>query len=727
MVAIGIGAIGVPTLVNSLQLIANATIHWGPSPSGLNPPVAIDLQLRYANGDPINASSFLPRYTSTGGPVFGFNNSEISLATGTQLFWGGRAHDARGTPTASVDLGLYYFIVKDGCDETEGRSCYTLPNLVAETETNSDGSFGFQGKLPSPGQDLPAWNLPPNSGKVIIVYADFLTPTTAEQQRVKTHYAVKLTEPPAISGIWIDNYRIVDLGRSIQYTSIVSGNVTFTFNAPLSAQQAYLAIGSCGSQACSETPPNDSIIIRAIPSRAPNSSLTVDLDPSYYVFYVLTRPIDPFKSIPSPRSVLAFGVFDTLHSPTSGEYQLLGLLPVTAGFVLLLSIPSEFAEKMSIIRRLRVKILTKVRNAPVKTIMAVAVISRGFVFATAIATASIFGERPGCPQCWNIEVPLINLFSRWDSAYYTAIALRGYSNLIVPRWEFFPGYPLTMGSLGRLLTIVMPIPLVDAVYLMGFMVSNAAFFGSVYYLYKLSVLVLRDVNLAFYSALCLAFYPAGVFLSATYSESLFLFLMLSSLYYWRMGKFRECALLGFFEALTRPVGILLVIPYLIELARDKTLRKSTSYLPILTVLLGFLSFFVFSQLMTGTPFAQFEAERLYWGVTPSLQRVVNASYDDILGNPIIVPYFAVAIVGMLSSILARKSKAESTIDAYALALLATYPYTGLIAIARYSITLIPVYWGYARWSQRAGSLIFGVFLVLLAIGVGLFVNWYRFY
>jgi hypothetical protein len=362
------------------------------------------------------------------------------------------------------------------------------------------------------------------------------------------------------------------------------------------------------------------------------------------------------------------------------------------------------------------------------TAVAVAAVSRLFVFVVAVVSASAFGERPSCSKCWNIQVPLVNLFSRYDSAYYVNIAWHGYGNLIGPRWAFFPGYPIVIGSVGRLAALVSPLPLVLTLYVVGFAVSNIAFFGCIYYLYKLSIEVLGDKDLAFYSALCLAFYPAGVFLSATYSESLFLLLMLSSLYYWRIGRFGITALLAFFEALTRPVGILLVIPFLIDLARGKAPRRVASYLPIAAVPLAFLIFLAFSQLAAGTPFASFIAERLYWGITPTLPLIAARTYHAIIHNPITVGcYLAIAIGGLLTSILRRKNDMEGTIDVYGLALLVTYPYAGLISVARYTVTLIPVYFGCARWMQRSKTLTLAIFLILLAIGVGLFANWYRFY
>ena len=373
MIVIGIGAISVPTIADSLPLIANAKIQWANLQSGLSEPLAIRLELRYADGEPINASSPLARYTGNAGTVFGINGAEISLATGTQLLWGGRAYDSRGYPARSIDLGLFYFVTKDGCDETQGRSCYTTSALVAKAKTNSDGSFGFLGKLPSPGQELSAWNLPREAAdKVIIVYADFLTATTIN--RVKTHYAVKLTEPPSILGVWINGDRMIDFGRNVQYASSYSGPVIFTFELR-PGQRAYLVVGKCGSLACHVTPPQESLITQEITTEI--GSLNVSLDPSYYVFYILTLPVDPFRSVPSPETVLAFGTFDTLHIVTPNEYQLLGLVPLSVGFVLLISVPFDFAKQWYLKHKTLTKVLEVLTKAPLKTIMMVAVVFRG--------------------------------------------------------------------------------------------------------------------------------------------------------------------------------------------------------------------------------------------------------------------------------------------------------------------------------------------------------------
>lgn len=720
LIVIGTSAVGVPVLINSVLLVSNARLQLEPLQPNFAPPLAINFELRHANDEVINASSVLLQYTGTGGPVLGIGGSPIRLSIGSQLLWGGRVYDSRGLRVALVDVGLFYFVPRNDCDESNGLSCYTEPTLVATTKTDHDGRFGFPAEGLAANEKLPAWTLPNSAGDVIIVYADLLTSQLTQRQ--KNHYAIKSIEPPVGSGVWIDDLRVIDFGQNYQYASVDSGSISFSIDLP-TGETAYLAVGECGNDGCFSTPPQESKAIRQVVSGLVN----VFLPRAHYLFYVSNSSADPFKSKAAQGDVFLVGVFDTLHIVAPSEYALLGLVPMTVGLVLLLSFPLQVAERLQTIRELARKIRLAATIAPLKTVMICAVISRLFVFSIAIAASSIFGEPLYCQSCWDVPVPFVNLFARYDSGYYVDIALRGYSNMIVPRWEFFPGYPVTIGIFGRILTVLSPIPLELVLYVSGFVISNLAFFGCIYYMFKLSSKVLYDNQLAFYSALCLAFCPAGIFLSATYSESLFLFLMLGSLYYWRVGRKRESALLGFLQALTRPVGILLVVPYFIELLCTEERRKAVDYLPVFSVVLGFVSFLIFSELVTGTPFAQFEADRLYWGTNLIPTALLSSAIDAIDGNPIIIPYLALAVGGMLTSIVFPRNKAETAIDVYGLALLITYPYTGLISIARYSITLISAYWGYARWMRRYGTIVLTVLLVLLAIGVGLFVNWYNFY
>ena len=363
--------------------------------------------------------------------------------------------------------------------------------------------------------------------------------------------------------------------------------------------------------------------------------------------------------------------------------------------------------------------------------MAVAVASRAFVFAVAVASNLIFGVSARCVQgCGSPQIPFFNLFSRWDAEYYADIAVNGYVSVIAPKWEFFPLYPILIGIFGRLLSSGSLLGLHLAVYVAGFAISNLAFLASVHLFYILSARTTENMKTALQSAVLLSIYPAGVFLSAVYSESLFLLLMVGSLLYWLEGERIRSGVLGFLAGLTRPVGVLLTVPYVYDALTNSSIRRSArAYLSIAIITAGYLGFMAYSQIMTGTPFANFAAERLYWGVTLNGSHIWMMAHKMIIGHPLIIPYLLLGIGGVCASLVTARTKAERAVGLFSVCLLVSYLVTPIISFPRYTITLLPMYWGISRLCLRPSvrGLIYVIFLVLLMIGAALFVNWYSFY
>jgi hypothetical protein len=137
----------------------------------------------------------------------------------------------------------------------------------------------------------------------------------------------------------------------------------------------------------------------------------------------------------------------------------------------------------------------------------------------------------------------------------------------------------------------------------------------------------------------------------------------------------------------------------------------------------------YSQVVTGTPFANIEVRHLFWGVPLDLESKLVLADMEIHTNPIIVPYLALAVGAIVASISKVRSTAEASIVLYTSCLLIAYLLTPVDSFPRYSITLIPIYWTLSRLTQCAvvKSVTYCVFLVLLTVGTGLFVNWYSFY
>ena len=119
----------------------------------------------------------------------------------------------------------------------------------------------------------------------------------------------------------------------------------------------------------------------------------------------------------------------------------------------------------------------------------------------------------------------LRFLAQWDSSSYLRIAEHGYQPI---ETNFFPLYPLLI----RLLQAVVGSPLVSAL-----VVSWASFVGVVYVYFK----ILRELypkisdSERVQAALLFVLFPTGIFFLAAYTESLFIFLSLSSVY-WALRK-----------------------------------------------------------------------------------------------------------------------------------------------------------------------------------------------
>lgn len=151
--------------------------------------------------------------------------------------------------------------------------------------------------------------------------------------------------------------------------------------------------------------------------------------------------------------------------------------------------------------------------------------------------------------------------ARWDASWYVLIAQHGYSAGSGPagtaRAAFFPLYPLLVGMVGTT-----GLPLVVA----GIAVSLAAAAAALYGLHRLTALELsgtgpaRAREAARLAVLATALFPMAFFLSAVYSESIYLALSIGTFWFARRGRWAWAAALGALAAATRSTGILLVVP-----------------------------------------------------------------------------------------------------------------------------------------------------------------------
>ncbi len=159
--------------------------------------------------------------------------------------------------------------------------------------------------------------------------------------------------------------------------------------------------------------------------------------------------------------------------------------------------------------------------------------------------------------------------ARWDSAWYLVIAHYGYrpdlGAYTSSRTAFFPLYPLGLRAIAWL-----GAPPVLA----GVLLSVAALAVALYGIHRLTTLELarraggslagdRLAGAARLAVLLTAFAPMAFFLSAVYSESLYLALSVGLFWSARNGRWAWVGVLGALAGATRSTGLVLLVPALI--------------------------------------------------------------------------------------------------------------------------------------------------------------------
>jgi Mannosyltransferase (PIG-V) len=151
--------------------------------------------------------------------------------------------------------------------------------------------------------------------------------------------------------------------------------------------------------------------------------------------------------------------------------------------------------------------------------------------------------------------------ARWDSTWYLTIARYGYrpdlGSFTAPRTAFFPLYPLGLRVISDL-----GAPAILA----GVLLSLLALAVALYALHRLTTLeaarlrLARGEQIARLAVLSCALAPMAFFLSAVYSESLYLALSLSVFLCARRGRWALAACCAGLAGATRSSGIVLVLP-----------------------------------------------------------------------------------------------------------------------------------------------------------------------
>ncbi len=168
---------------------------------------------------------------------------------------------------------------------------------------------------------------------------------------------------------------------------------------------------------------------------------------------------------------------------------------------------------------------------------------------------------------WLPQVPgahgpgLLGLWQRFDTNWYLGIASQEYSR--PAQIAFFPLYP----ALIRVASVVTGGNLLVAALL----VANVTCLTACIAVGGLAARELRDMRAVTFSILALLLYPFSFFLTAAYTEGLFVTFAALSLLFARQGRWRLAGLMALLAAATRPTGVALIAPLAWEWLRQRQL------------------------------------------------------------------------------------------------------------------------------------------------------------
>ena len=281
------------------------------------------------------------------------------------------------------------------------------------------------------------------------------------------------------------------------------------------------------------------------------------------------------------------------------------------------------------------------------------------------------------------------MWAQWDAEHYVSIAVNGYESPQAPfsNVSFFPLYSWLM----RLVALPFGPVTEQSASLAGLVISGVSLFVALVYLVALVTRDL-DASTAQRTVLYVLVFPTTLFLSSVYAESLFLATAVACIYHARRGEWYRAGLAGGLGALTRPFGVLLAIPMLVELVRQRA--PARAWPAILLVPAGLAVFIGFLWWQFGDPLAYLVAGR-GWG------RGFHLPWDTLMGyirGPIVAfdwPYSwldLISMVLMVVVVIAGWRVLPRSYSAYAVAAIALALCTGTawFSASRHALAVFPI-------------------------------------
>ncbi len=333
-------------------------------------------------------------------------------------------------------------------------------------------------------------------------------------------------------------------------------------------------------------------------------------------------------------------------------------------------------------------------------------------------------------------VAFAETFAAWDSAWYLDIAQRGYTfRADAPSSvAFFPLYPLLI-RVGAFLFGGSP----QAFWLSAIALSYASFVIALVLLHRLTERCFGSRDAARRAVLSIAVFPFSFPFTRIYTESLFLLVSVGAIFSAVAGRWRLAGACGALATVTRPNGIVLLVPLAIM-----ALQAPWAWRPLLGRVFALLAlpaallwYCAFVYALSGDPLAWLNAQA-HWGYSignapwASVQSALESVETQGLYRYLVSSHGALyafshaaiglAVVALTPSVFRRLGPAMGCY--VAIGILIPFSGNALEGIGRYASTLFPVfvYLGGAVRSQRTHDALLIGSSLWLALNIGFFVT-----
>ncbi len=295
---------------------------------------------------------------------------------------------------------------------------------------------------------------------------------------------------------------------------------------------------------------------------------------------------------------------------------------------------------------------------------------------------------------------VLSLPFTFDSGYFAEIAGNGYfGERMSPTWRaFFPGYPLAMRATSLVLTFDVSW---GRLVVAGALVSAACSLIATVVVFRLAQ-ELAGVRAGICAALLLMVWPAATFLTAAYSESLYLAFAVGAWWNALRGRWWVAGLLCAGASLTRVNGVFLALALLVLLLVRVARRQETfrvhKVLAVGVGTFGAVAYLGYLWAMTGDLQAWQQAQAEGWGratVAPWTALTNTVEAIGVVPDPfqraqLIIDVAAVALCLLAAGYLVyRRYWAELTLTLLTVLVLASN--TTYLSIIRNTLTIFPLF------------------------------------